>query len=82
MELEIITNPKVTGDGQAVIQVPILSRNLFDIPLTTSSQLETAAGAAIKHFKGTTFCTIICLTVDNQKRQATASTSLVVDSCL
>ncbi|KAJ7647169.1 UTP-glucose-1-phosphate uridylyltransferase [Roridomyces roridus] len=33
MELEIIINPKVTDDGQAVIQ------------------LETAAGAAIKHFK-------------------------------
>jgi UTP--glucose-1-phosphate uridylyltransferase len=34
MDLEIIINPKVTDDGQAVIQ------------------LETAAGAAIKHFKG------------------------------
>ncbi|KAJ7924951.1 UTP-glucose-1-phosphate uridylyltransferase [Mycena leptocephala] len=33
MELEIIINPKVTDDGQAVVQ------------------LETAAGAAIKHFK-------------------------------
>jgi len=33
MELEIITNPKTTDDGQAVIQ------------------LETAAGAAIKHFR-------------------------------
>ncbi|KAK7045791.1 UTP-glucose-1-phosphate uridylyltransferase [Paramarasmius palmivorus] len=33
MELEIIVNPKVTDDGQAVVQ------------------LETAAGAAIKHFK-------------------------------
>ncbi|KAF7306170.1 UTP-glucose-1-phosphate uridylyltransferase [Mycena chlorophos] len=33
MELEIIINPKVTDDGQSVIQ------------------LETAAGAAIKHFK-------------------------------
>ncbi|TFY70986.1 hypothetical protein EVG20_g2007, partial [Dentipellis fragilis] len=33
MDLEIITNPKTTDDGQAVIQ------------------LETAAGAAIKHFK-------------------------------
>ncbi|CAL1707727.1 unnamed protein product [Somion occarium] len=33
MELEIIVNPKVTDDGQQVIQ------------------LETAAGAAIKHFK-------------------------------
>uniref|UniRef100_A0A0W0FH69 UTP--glucose-1-phosphate uridylyltransferase n=1 Tax=Moniliophthora roreri TaxID=221103 RepID=A0A0W0FH69_MONRR len=33
MELEIIINPKMTDDGQAVIQ------------------LETAAGAAIKHFK-------------------------------
>lgn len=33
MELEIITNPKTTEDGQAVIQ------------------LETAAGAAIKHFR-------------------------------
>ena len=33
MELEIIINPKVNDDGQAVIQ------------------LETAAGAAIKHFK-------------------------------
>lgn len=32
MELDIIVNPKVTGDGQSVIQ------------------LETAAGAAIKHF--------------------------------
>ena len=34
MDLEIIINPKVTDDGQPVIQ------------------LETAAGAAIKHFKG------------------------------
>jgi UTP--glucose-1-phosphate uridylyltransferase len=34
MDLEIIINPKVMDDGQAVIQ------------------LETAAGAAIKHFKG------------------------------
>ncbi|PCH43933.1 UTP-glucose-1-phosphate uridylyltransferase [Wolfiporia cocos MD-104 SS10] len=33
MELEIIVNPKVDDDGQAVVQ------------------LETAAGAAIKHFK-------------------------------
>lgn len=33
MELEIIVNPKVTDDGQAVVQ------------------LETAAGAAIKHFQ-------------------------------
>lgn len=33
MDLEIIINPKVNDDGQAVIQ------------------LETAAGAAIKHFK-------------------------------
>jgi hypothetical protein len=33
MELEIIINPKVNDDGQAVVQ------------------LETAAGAAIKHFK-------------------------------
>lgn len=33
MELEIIINPKVNDDGQAVIQ------------------LETAAGAAIKHFR-------------------------------
>ncbi|KAJ7601329.1 trimeric LpxA-like protein [Mycena rosella] len=33
MELEIIINPKVTDDGQSVVQ------------------LETAAGAAIKHFK-------------------------------
>ncbi|KAK0504734.1 UTP-glucose-1-phosphate uridylyltransferase [Armillaria luteobubalina] len=33
MELEIIINPKMTDDGQAVVQ------------------LETAAGAAIKHFK-------------------------------
>jgi UTP--glucose-1-phosphate uridylyltransferase len=34
MDLEIIINPKVTDDGQPVIQ------------------LETAAGAAVKHFKG------------------------------
>jgi UTP--glucose-1-phosphate uridylyltransferase len=34
MDLEIIINPKVMDDGQAVVQ------------------LETAAGAAIKHFKG------------------------------
>jgi UTP--glucose-1-phosphate uridylyltransferase len=34
MDLEIIINPKVMDDGQAVIQ------------------LETAAGAAVKHFKG------------------------------
>jgi len=33
MELDIIVNPKVTEDGQSVIQ------------------LETAAGAAIKHFR-------------------------------
>ncbi|KAF8135772.1 UTP-glucose-1-phosphate uridylyltransferase [Boletus edulis] len=33
MELDIIVNPKVTDDGQSIIQ------------------LETAAGAAIKHFK-------------------------------
>ena len=26
MDLEIIINPKAMGDGQAVIQVPILSR--------------------------------------------------------
>jgi UTP--glucose-1-phosphate uridylyltransferase len=34
LDLEIIINPKVMDDGQAVIQ------------------LETAAGAAVKHFKG------------------------------
>ena len=34
MDLEIIINPKATGDGQAVIQVPISSSHRFDTLLT------------------------------------------------
>ena len=50
LELEIITNPKMNDDGQAVIQVMILPLK----PTVTHQhfqKLETAAGAAIKHFK-------------------------------
>jgi hypothetical protein len=56
MDLDIIANPKKTEDGQEVIQVifsrfpPALCRtNGSDFRLTR--QLETAAGAAIRHFK-------------------------------
>jgi UTP--glucose-1-phosphate uridylyltransferase len=50
MELEIIVNPKTNDDGVAVIQVGFLTH----LPTADShplSQLETAAGAAIKHFR-------------------------------
>ena len=53
MELEIIINPKTTDDGHAVIQVRITNYS-FDSNAADSEcrvQLETAAGAAIKHFK-------------------------------
>ncbi len=50
MELEIIINPKMTDDGQAVVQVIFSSFHLVTC-LTAPYQLETAAGAAIKHFK-------------------------------
>jgi UTP--glucose-1-phosphate uridylyltransferase len=50
MELEIIINPKVDEDGAQVIQVSSITCSaLFFADL--SLQLETAAGAAIKHFK-------------------------------
>lgn len=56
MELDIIVNPKTTDDGQSVIQV---SDGFYAaIPASClmrcyymCQQLETAAGAAIKHFK-------------------------------
>jgi UTP--glucose-1-phosphate uridylyltransferase len=50
MELDIIVNPKLTDDGQAVIQVGRLIRGLRDT-YSNFWQLETAAGAAIKHFR-------------------------------
>ena len=57
MDLDIIVNPKVTDDGQAVVQVSLSSTASSDaflvanIRITTKTQLETAAGAAIKHFR-------------------------------
>lgn len=65
MDLEIIINPKAMNDGQAVIQVPVLSCYRSDVLLTTSLQLETAAGAAIKHFKGVDFPIAALITADN-----------------
>jgi UTP--glucose-1-phosphate uridylyltransferase len=49
MELEIIVNPKTTDDGQAVVQVRGFE-SCYRIELILP-QLETAAGAAIKHFR-------------------------------
>ena len=57
LELEIIINPKAMSDGQAVIQVLFSPRNPFDTLPILYFQLETAAGAAIKHFKGATCAT-------------------------
>src|SRR5271154_1127379 len=51
MELDVIVNPKTSDDGLEVIQVGsivILLSNINQIPCW---QLETAAGAAIRHFK-------------------------------
>jgi UTP--glucose-1-phosphate uridylyltransferase len=50
MELEIIINPKVDEDGAQVIQVCFFGTSLL-FPPDQFLQLETAAGAAIKHFK-------------------------------
>jgi UTP--glucose-1-phosphate uridylyltransferase len=52
MDLDIIVNPKVTDDGRSIIQVRSIhnaARKLSQACMT--NQLETAAGAAIKHFK-------------------------------
>jgi UTP--glucose-1-phosphate uridylyltransferase len=49
MELNIITNPKLTDDGQAVIQVGCLLGN-SENHTYDHWQLETVADAAIKHF--------------------------------
>jgi UTP--glucose-1-phosphate uridylyltransferase len=52
MELEIIINPKTNDDGQPVVQVSYTFSPFTFVSIKTSSpQLETAAGAAIKHFR-------------------------------
>ena len=66
MDLEIIINPKVTSDGQAVIQVLDYFHPQFDTPLTSGPQLETAAGAAIKHFKGALPRVTTCIAANTQ----------------
>ena len=49
MELEIIINPKTTDDGHAIVQVCVsfVGQNFHK----QFAKLETAAGAAIKHFR-------------------------------